>query len=117
MMNLIYEIVTVLLIYLAGYGLGLVLPLPGSLMSMAIFFILLLFRVLKSEKYTGISKVILGNLAFFFIPPAVKIIDSMDVLSGNILKLIALLIISNLLVMAVAGKVVQIFLKKEHIDD
>lgn len=116
-MKVIYELVTILLIYSAGYALSLVLPVPGSLLSMGIFFILLVTRILKSERYTRFSSLILRNLAFFFIPPAVKIIDSMGVLSGNIFKLTIVIVLSNICVMTVTGIVVQLFLKKEHIDD
>ena len=116
-MSLIYEVFTIGLIYLAGTVLACLLPLPGSLISLVIFFILLLLKVLKEEKYTALSALILRNLAFFFIVPAVKILDSMDTLSGNIFKLISIIVLSNILVMIVSGKVVQFFMKKEDTDD
>ena len=117
-MNIIYEIVTIFLIYMTGLGIASFIPVPASLISMVLFFILLLTKVLKEDKYIKISALILRNLSFFFIVPAVKILNSMDILSGNILKILSVLIISNILVMAVTGKVVQMLLKKgETYDD
>lgn len=115
-MNLIYEIVSVGLIYIAGSLLGRFVPVPASLLSMVLFFLLLVTGVLREERYRHISKIILGNLAFFFLPPAIRILDSMDVISGNLLKLVVVLVISNFLVMGVSGLVVQRFLKKEESD-
>lgn len=116
-MNLIYEIVSVGLIYLIGSLLGRFIPVPASLMSMVLFFILLATGVLRADRYKHISRIILGNLAFFFLPPAIKILDSTDVISGNLLKLVAVLVISNFLVMGVSGLVVQMLLKKEDSHD
>lgn len=116
-MNILYEIVTLILIYAAGIGTAYIIPIPGSLISMILFFILLVFRVLKEEKYTGISTVILRNLSFFFIVPAVKVLDSLDILSGNIFKIVLVIVVSNLLVMAVTGLVVQRMIKGERRDD
>jgi len=111
-MNLIYELISIAIIYFAGNLLSGVLPVPGSLLSMALFFILLLTGVLKAERYNRISAVILGNLAFFFIPPAVRIMESIHILSGNMGKLVLVMTISNILVMGVTGTVVQFFLKR-----
>lgn len=116
-MLVIYEIATVLLIYLSGVALAALIPIPSSILSMGIFFILLLTRIVKAERYTKISSLILRNLAFFFIPPAVKIIDSMDILSGSFIKLTSVIVISNIFVMAVTGMVVQFFVKKDAADD
>lgn len=116
-MRIIYESATILLIYLAGSALALILPVPGSLMSMAIFFIFLMTRVLKAEKYTGVSALVLRNLAFFFIPPALKILDSLEILNGNIIRLTSVIVLSNICVMAVTGVVVERLLKKEPEDD
>jgi holin-like protein len=116
-MSVIYEIATIFIIYISGAALSLIIPVPGSLLSMGIFFILLLTGVLKEKRYTMISGIILRNLAFFFIPPAVKIIDSADILSGNAGKILLIIVVSNILVMAVSGTVVQFFLKRSESKD
>ena len=111
-MSLLIEFLSILLIYGAGMLLGNILPIPSSLISMVLFFLLLLTGLLNDRHFTGISRIILANLAFFFLPPAVQILDSMDVLSGSLIKLVAVIVLSNVCVMSVTGLVVQSFLKK-----
>ncbi len=113
-MNLIYEVLTIGLIYLSGELLSKVIPVPGSLLSMVLFFILLITKVLRADRYGFITALILGNLSFFFLPPAILILDSMDVVNGNVLKILTVLTVSNVLVMGVSGVVVQAVLKKEN---
>ena len=115
-MNLIYEVLTIGLIYLSGELLSNVIPAPGSLLSMGLFFILLITKVLRADRFGFISALILGNLSFFFLPPAIRILDSMDVVNGNIIKILIVLTVSNFLVMGVSGVVVQAVLKKEDAD-
>nr|WP_281289997.1 CidA/LrgA family protein [Oceanispirochaeta crateris] len=89
-------------------------PFPSSLISMILLLILLITGVLKEEYFTGgISDIILKNLAFFFLPPAVKVIESLGVLEGIWIKLVLIMFISNVLVMGVTGAVVQLLLKTE----
>lgn len=116
-MTIIYEIVTILLIYIGGAALSFIIPVPGSLLSLFLFFILLLTKVFKEERYKLLSGLVLRNLAFFFIPSAVQVIDSVDILHGSIGKIALILIISNILVMIVSGIVIQLLLKKGRKDD
>jgi holin-like protein len=112
--NLVYEILTIGLIYLAGEMLSRVLPVPASLISMVLFFILLMTRAVKADRYGQISALILGNISFFFLPPAILILDSMDIVSGNVLKILIVLILSSVIVMGVSGMVVQLVLRNEE---
>ncbi len=113
-MSLVIEILSIVLIYFSGVFLGRFIPVPSSLISMALFFILLATGLLNHRHYQRISSVILSNLAFFFIPPAVEILDSMAVLKGYYLKLAIVMIVSNICVLAVTALVVQYVLKKKE---
>jgi holin-like protein len=85
---------------------------------MILFLILLLSGVIKKESFDGgISDFILKNLSFFFLPPAVRILESLDVLQGGIAKLIIVMMISNTLVLAVTGMAVQYFIKTGETHD
>ena len=116
-MTLLYELISLALLYLAGSLLSGPIPVPAALMSMALFFILLKTGVLKADRYTHLSRIILANIAFFFLPPAIQILDFLDVLSGNMLKIMTVLVVSNFLVMGVSGLVVQVLMKKEEARD
>ncbi|QEN09528.1 CidA/LrgA family protein [Oceanispirochaeta crateris] len=113
-MKIIKELLIILLLLFVGILLGKMVPFPSSLISMILLLILLITGVLKEEYFTGgISDIILKNLAFFFLPPAVKVIESLGVLEGIWIKLVLIMFISNVLVMGVTGAVVQLLLKTE----
>jgi len=103
--------------YGAGLLLALIIPVPSSLRSMSIFFILLQTGVLKEERFKSISTLVLGNLAFFFIPPCLKIINSFHLLEGITFKILLALTVSNISVLVVTGLVVQFVLKREEAND
>ncbi|MDC7234588.1 MAG: CidA/LrgA family protein [Spirochaetales bacterium] len=115
MIKLIREITLIALLLGAGILIGKIIPFPSSLSSMILLLVLLLTGVLKEDYFSGgISDLILKNLAFFFLPPAVKVIESLGLLEGVWVKLVLIMLISNFLVMGVTGVVVQLFLKAEH---
>lgn len=115
MIKLARETALIVLLLAAGILIGRIIPFPSSLSSMILLLILLITGVLKEEYFNGgLSDLILKNLAFFFLPPAVKVIDSLGMLEGVWFKLILIMLISNILVMGVTGVVVQLFLKTEH---
>ena len=118
MIKLSREIILITLLLLAGVLIGKIIPFPSSLGSMILLLILLMTGVLKADYFSGgLSDLILKNLAFFFLPPAVKVIDSLGILEGVWVKLIVIMFISNVLVMGVTGVVVQFFLKTEKDHD
>lgn len=53
-------------------------PFPGSVIAMIILFILLITKAVKEEKISSVSDFFLNNMAFFFIPPTVGIINYID---------------------------------------
>lgn len=113
MIRIIKEIVIILLLLAAGLLIEKMTAFPSSLISMILFTLLLLTGVIKEESFSGgFSDLILKNLSFFFISPAVRVIDSLDLLQDVWVKLLLIMIISNILVMGVTGTVVQMILNK-----
>ena len=113
----IIQIITIVLLLAAGRILGSFIPFPAPLISMILFLVLLLTGVMKEEYFRGgISDLVLKNLAFFFIPPSVRVLSSLDLFEGVVLKLFLVVMISNVLIMGVTGMVTQALLKGEHHD-
>ncbi len=83
------------------------LPLPGSIIGMLLLLGLLLLKIVKVETLKTSSTYMLDNLAFFFLPAGVGIISSFDLLKGNTIKIIVIIIISTLVVLLVTGYTVQ----------
>lgn len=115
MIKITREIILIALFLTGGMLIGRLTGFPSSLSSMILLLLSLLTGLLKEEHFRGgISDLILKNLAFFFLPPAVRVIESLDLLSAVWPRLLLVMLISNILVMAVTGMVVQLFLKVEH---
>ena len=86
------------------------LPLPGTILSLLLLFLMLQFKVLKLEKIENAGNFLLLNMTIFFMPPTVKIIDSYELLEKDLFKIIIIIIVSTFLTMGITGKVVQLMI-------
>ena len=86
------------------------LPLPGTIASLLLLFLMLQFNVLKLEKIENAGNFLLLNMTIFFMPPTVKIIDSYELLEKDLFKIIVIIIVSTFLTMGITGKVVQLMI-------
>ena len=98
-LNLMVQIGIVFGVCLVGEGLSLLLPFafPGSVISMVLLFLLLLFRILKVEHIKQKAEFLLKNMAFFFIPAGVSILDQIPVIKDSILPLLLICFITTIL--------------------
>lgn len=87
------------------------LPIPGTILGMIIFFILLYSKILKIEKIESAVNVLLLNMTILFMPPTVKILDSAHHLEGQFLKILLLIVITTFVTMGVTGKIVQFMIE------
>lgn len=75
-------------------------PLPASVIGMILLFLLLLTGLLKIEHIREKSDFLLANMAFFFIPAGVNVINYLDILQANWLPLLIICIITTILTFA-----------------
>ena len=80
---------------------------PASVIGMILLFVLLALRVLKVEHIREKSDFLLSNMAFFFIPAGVSIINYFDVLAGNVGKLLLICFLTTILTFAVTAWTVR----------
>ena len=66
---------------------------PASVIGMLLVFLLLLCRVLKVEYIREKADFLLGNMAFFFLPAGVSIVNYFDVLKSCALQLIVICVV------------------------
>lgn len=113
-MGIFREWIIVLLIYLLGEFLSksLSLSIPGNIMGMIFLFLFLVTGILKLEKIERAAKSLLDNLAFLFVPAGVGLMNSFGIISGSIVKILLICIITTVIVMACTGLVVQFVSKK-----
>ena len=73
---------------------------PSSVLALLLLFLLLLTGILKTEHIREKSDFLLTNMAFFFIPSGVRLINYFDVLKDNIIPVIIICIITTILTFA-----------------
>lgn len=115
-MKILLQIGAVFLICLIGEGLSLILPFPfpGSVIAMILLFLLLLFGVLKVESIRQKAEFMQQNMAFFFIPAGVGIIDYFDVLQSTWLPFLMICLITTILTFAATALTVTLVMKLQR---
>ena len=117
-MRIIKQLLVIFIILQIGNLLSdLIKPLiliPGSIMGMLILFILLITNIIKVKFIEETSDFFLKHMGFFFIPLGVSLLSSLDILRETWARLIIVLIISNIIVMFVAGKTAEIFINRSN---
>lgn len=83
-------------------------PFPASVIGMVLLLILLLVQALKVDHIREKSDFLLSNMAFFFIPAGVSIINYFDILASNLIPLLVICLVSTLLTFAVTAWAVQL---------
>lgn len=76
---------------------------PASVIGMILLFICLLTGILKIEHIQEKADFLLENMAFFFVPAGVSIINYFDVLKSAWLQLVIVCIISTVVTFAVTA--------------
>lgn len=88
------------------------LPIPGTVIGMFLLFIALCLKVIKVEQIAKAVDILIINMAIFFIPPGVKLLNSLDYMRGNWLKIIFLMFLTTIITMGVTARVVQYFIER-----
>lgn len=115
-MEIIIQIGIVFGICLVGQLIASVLPVavPGSVIGLLLLFLLLYLKVLKPHHIERKSDFLLKNMAFFFIPAGVGILNSYKSLQGEILPLLMVIAITTVLTFAAAAWTVQAVMRLQE---
>lgn len=96
------------------------LPIPGTIIGMILFFVLLYTKILKVEKVENAVSVLILNMTTLFMPPTIKVLDHIHLLSGQFFKVILLIILTTIITLGITGKIVQFMIelteKKKNTD-
>lgn len=113
MIQIIYQIGIVFAVCWAARCIEAALPFdfPASVIGMLLLFLLLYVRIVKVEHIRQKSDFLLSNMAFFFLPAAVSIINYFPLLKQNVIPLLAVCFISTIVTFCVTAAVVTLALK------
>ena len=93
-MKILKQITIVFLLCWLGEVISALLPFafPGSIVAMLLI-----------EDVSGFAGFLLANMAFFFIPAGVSILDSFGAIQNDLLPILAVIVLSTLITAAVTG--------------
>ena len=92
-----------------------IITMPGTIIGMIILFLLLQFKIMKEETIKDVAGFLLGNMAIFFVPAGVSLINSLGLITENMLVLLLSGTVATIIIMIVTGKIVEIMINKKDI--
>lgn len=111
------QIGVVFLICIIGELISKLLPFafPGSVIAMLVLFVLLFFGILKTEHIKDKTDFMLNNMAFFFIPSSVGIINYYSNIKSVIIPFVFICIITTLITFLATAYTVKAVMKLQSI--
>lgn len=108
-MQLIVGFLILLVFYFAGQCISYLIGgyIPGNIIGMILLFSALYFKLLNPARVKSIATGLTRNMAIFFIPAGVGLIESQDILAQYWLSITIVSAISTILVIAVVGLIQQ----------
>lgn len=112
-MKYVKQFVIIIAISFIGEFLKYVLPLPvpASIYGMVLMFAALLTGVLKLDDVKDTAKFLIEIMPLMFIPAAVGLITSFDILKAHLAAYLVITVTSTFLVMVVSGHVTQFVIR------
>lgn len=92
------------------------LPVPASIYGLIIILICFMTGLLKVEAVKEASKFLLEIMPLLFIPAAVGLINSWQVLRSIIIPVGVITAVSTIVVMVCAGRVTQRFMRRKKVE-
>ena len=107
-MKILLQIGIIFGIFWLSQGLELLLPFPASVIGLILLLVLLCVRAIRAEQIGETANFILGNLAFFFVPITVSIINYVDLLLENGTAFLVICVVSTVATFAATAWAVQL---------
>ena len=87
------------------------LPIPASVYGMAILFFALCLGIIKLDMVEDVADWILSIMPIFFIAPTVGLIETFEDISGQIIPLVLICLISTVVVTSITGLMSQAIIR------
>lgn len=88
------------------------LPIPASIYGIVLLFLALETKILKVSDIKETSSFLIAIMPLMFLPPAVGVIESWDLLRESWVPYVVVTLISTVVVMGVSGRVTQGIIRK-----
>lgn len=112
-MTIMVELAIIFGICLISQGISALLPVPfpASVISMLLLLVLLLSGAVKQKNINRASSFLVGNMAFFFIPPCVGLIDHAATLGNCLIPFLLIAIFTTPLIYFTTAWSIQLMMK------
>lgn len=79
------------------------LPVPGNVWGIIILFLLLYFKVIKKQQIRRVTRFLIGNMAFFFLPSGVAILAHFNSIRHVLVPYLLIIVFTTVIVLTVTG--------------
>ena len=90
------------------------LPVPAAIYGLVLLFLALLFRLIRPEAIRETSDFLVSLLPLLFVAPLVGLAASFDLIRGDILVILLIIVVGLVLTFGVSGAVVQGLLNRRQ---
>jgi len=112
-LKIIKQIFVILLFYIIGeilaYLIGAILPgvyVPGTIIGLVLLILVIISGKITLDHVDEVGTFLTNNMAFFFIPAAVSVIEYLDLLESNIFKILVIIVLTTIIsFLAIYGSV------------
>ena len=111
-MNIMAELAIIFGVCLLAEGIAAILPVafPASVISLILLLLLLLSGIIKDRHIGRVSRFFVGNMAFFFVPPCVGILEHISTLAACLIPFLIIAILTTPLVYCATAWTIQLML-------
>ena len=114
-MNIMGEIAVVFGVCLISEGISFLLPFPcpAGVISLVLLLLLLFSGVVKERHIGRVSGFLVDNMAFFFVPPCVAIMEHWEKLLPYLLPFLFIAVVTTPLVYLVTAWTIQLLIRRK----
>ena len=115
-MNIMGELALIFGICLVGEGVAALLPVafPASVISMVLLMVLLLTGVVKDRHIQKVSHFLVANMAFFFLPSFVGLLEHIELLKSQLVPLLLIIVLTTPVVYLITGWTVRLLMLRHR---
>ena len=115
-MNIMGELALIFGVCLVGEGVAALLPVafPASVISMVLLMVLLLTGVVKDRHIQTASHFLVANMAFFFLPSFVGLLEHIELLKSQLVPLLLIIVLTTPVVYLVTGWTVRLLMLRHR---
>lgn len=115
-MNIMGELALIFGLCLVGEGVAALLPVafPASVISMVLLMVLLLTGVVKDRHIQTASHFLVANMAFFFLPSFVGLLEHIELLKSQLVPLLLIIVLTTPVVYLITGWTVRLLMLRHR---